>query len=170
MAEEFTLTGQSFTNRGKRTDEMLEVMALLMAGGMVEYHGRYFDFPPMQMAPATRVPVPVWIGGHSDIALQRAARHDGWLGVNYDFEDIAPLLTKLTEYRKQAGREHVPFETLVTLNETPSADAMRRLRDMGITCYNNPPWLFNGIVSSDLATKRATLESFATDVIAKVND
>ncbi|CAB4831581.1 MAG: TIGR03619 family F420-dependent LLM class oxidoreductase [Actinobacteria bacterium] len=169
MAEEFTLTGQSFTNRGKRTDEMLEVMALLMAGGMVEYHGTHFEFAPVQMAPATRVPVPVWIGGHSDIALKRAARHDGWIGVNYDFDDIAPLLAKLTEFRKHAERDHLPFETLVTLNEVPTADAVKRLRDMGVTGYNNPPWLFNGIVTSDLATKRATLESFATDVIAKIN-
>ena len=35
---------------------------------------------------------------------------------------------------------------------------VQRLRDMGITSYNNPPWLFNGIVTSDLATKRATLD------------
>ena len=91
MAEEFALTGQSWTNRGKRTDEMLEVMAKLMAGGMVEYHGTYYDFPPMQMAPATTKPVPVWVGGHTDAALRRAARHDGWIGVNYDFDDIVPL-------------------------------------------------------------------------------
>ena len=44
-----------------------------------------------------------------------------------------------------------------------------RLRDLGITSYNNPPWLFNGIVSSDLATKRATLEEFAEKIIRPVN-
>jgi len=169
MSEEFDLTGQSFRNRGRRTDEMLDVMAKLMAGGMVEHHGTYFDFPPMQMAPAVSKPVPVWIGGHSDIALQRAARHDGWIGVNYDFEDIPPLLAKLTEFRKRAGRDHLPFETLVTLNELPDVDVVARLRDLGITSYNNPPWLFNGIVSSDLATKRATLEEFAEKIIRPVN-
>lgn len=169
MAEEFSLTGQSFTNRGKRTDEMLDVMARLMAGGMVEHHGTYFDFAPVQMAPAVRSPVPVWIGGHSDVALARAARHDGWLGVNYDFDEIAPLLAKLAECRKQAGREHLPFETLVSLNEVPTVDAVKRLGDMGVTGYNNPPWLFNGIVSSDFATKRATLEAFAEQVIAPIN-
>ena len=169
MAEEFTLTGQSWTNRGKRTDEMLEVMAKLMAGGMVEHHGTYYDFPPMQMAPATTKPVPVWVGGHTDAALRRAARNDGWIGVNYDYDDLVPLIAKLTEERKRAGTDHKPFEIFATLNELPDADTVKRLRDAGVTAYNNPPWLFNGIVTSDLATKRATLEEFAEKLIRPIN-
>jgi probable F420-dependent oxidoreductase len=169
MAEEFTLTGQSWTNRGKRTDEMLEVMAKLMAGGMVEHHGKYYDFPPMQMAPATTKPVPVWVGGHTDAALRRAARNDGWIGVNYDYDDLVPLIAKLTEERKRAGTDHKPFEIFATLNELPDADTVKRLRDIGVTAYNNPPWLFNGIVTSDLATKRATLEEFAEKLIRPIN-
>lgn len=169
MAEEFRSSQMSFTDRGRRTDEMLEVMAKLMGGGMVEHHGRYYDFAPSQMAPVPRERVPVWIGGHSDAALQRAARHDGWIGVNYDFDDIPPLLAKLTEFRKRAGRDHLPHEVLVSLNEVPTADSVRRLADLGVTGYNNPPWLFSGIVSSDLATKRATMEAFAEQVIRPVN-
>jgi probable F420-dependent oxidoreductase len=169
MAEEFDLTGQSWTNRGKRTDEMLEVMAKLMAGGMVEHHGQYYDFPPMQMAPATTKPVPVWVGGHTDAALRRAARNDGWIGVNYDYDDLVPLIAKLTEERKRAGTDHKPFEIFATLNELPDADTVKRLRDVGVTAYNNPPWLFNGIVTSDLATKRATLEEFAEKLIRPIN-
>jgi alkanesulfonate monooxygenase SsuD/methylene tetrahydromethanopterin reductase-like flavin-dependent oxidoreductase (luciferase family) len=169
MAEEFVLTGQSFTNRGKRTDEMLEVMAQLMAGGMVEYHGKYYDFAPIQMAPATSKPVPVWVGGHTEPALQRAARHDGWIGVNYDYDQIVPLIAKLNEERKRAGTDHKPFEIFATLNEVPDADTVKRLRDVGVTAYNNPPWLFNGIATSDLATKRATLEAFAEKLIRPIN-
>jgi probable F420-dependent oxidoreductase len=169
MAEEFALTGQSWTNRGKRTDEMLEVMAKLMAGGMVEHHGTYYDFPPIQMAPATTKPVPVWVGGHTDAALRRAARNDGWIGVNYDYDDIPPLIAKLTEERKRAGTDHKSFDIFVTLNELPDADTVKRLRDFGVTAYNNPPWLFNGIVTSDLATKRATLEEFAEKLIRPIN-
>lgn len=169
MAEEFELTGQSWTNRGKRTDEMLEVMAKLMAGGMVEYHGTYYDFPPMQMAPAATKPVPVWVGGHTDPALRRAARNDGWIGVNYDFDEIVPLIAKVNEERKRAGTDHKPFDIFATLNEVPNADTVKRLRDIGVTAYNNPPWLFNGIVTSDLATKRATLEEFAEKLIRPIN-
>jgi probable F420-dependent oxidoreductase len=169
MAEEFDLTGQSWTNRGRRTDEMLDVMAQLMAGGMVEYHGKYYDFPPIQMAPATTKPVPVWIGGHSEPALARAARHDGWIGVNYNFDDIPPLINKLTENRKRAGTDHKPFDIFVTLNELPDADTVKRLRDLGVTSYNNPPWLFEGIVASDLAQKRASMERFAERLIRPIN-
>lgn len=169
MAEEFVLTGQSFTNRGRRTDEMLDVMAKLMAGGMVEYHGTFYDFPPMQMAPATTKPVPVWIGGHSDAALRRAARHDGWIGVNYDFETLVPLLTKLATERARVGNADKPFDIFVTLNEVPDVDTVKRLGDLGVTSYNNPPWLFEGIVSSTLAEKRASLERFAERLIRPIN-
>lgn len=169
MAEEFHLTGQSFTNRGRRTDEMLEVMAKLMAGGMVDHHGRYYDVAPIQMAPAVRRPVPFYIGGHSDAALQRAARHDGWVGVHYELDEVPPLLAKLHEFRKQAQRDHLPYEIIIALNQRPTPDAVKRLRDMGVTGYNNPPWLFDGITSSDFATKRASLEAFAEAVIVPVN-
>jgi len=169
MAEEFVLTGQSFTNRGRRTDEMLDVMAKLMAGGMVEHHGTFYDFPPMQMAPATSKPVPVWIGGHSDAALRRAARHDGWIGVNYDFETLVPLLRKLATERARVGNTDKPFDIFVTLNEVPDVDTVKRLGDLGVTSYNNPPWLFEGIVSSTLAEKRASLERFAERLIRPIN-
>ena len=51
----------------------------------------------------------------------------------------------------------------------PDADTVKRLRDAGVTAYNNPPWLFNGIVTSNLATKRATLEAFAEKLIRPIN-
>lgn len=169
MAEEFALTGQSWKNRGRRTDEMLDVMAKLMAGGMVEHHGLFYDFPPMQMAPATTKPVPVWIGGHSDAALRRAARNDGWIGVNYDFETLVPLLKKLDAERARVPDTNKPFDIFVTLNEVPDVDTVRRLEDLGVTSYNNPPWLFEGIVSSSLEEKRASLERFAERLIRPIN-
>jgi probable F420-dependent oxidoreductase len=80
MEEEFRLTGQDFHNRGRRTDEMLEVMEKLLSGAMVEHHGEFYDFEPIQMSPAPSARVPVWVGGDSPAALRRAARNDGWIG------------------------------------------------------------------------------------------
>ena len=71
MKEEFELTGQDFHNRGARMDEMLEVIAGLNRGGMFEYHGKFYDFEPVQMSPVPTEPVPVYIGGHSKPALRR---------------------------------------------------------------------------------------------------
>ena len=112
---------------------------------------------------------PTCLAPDATSALRRAARNDGWIGVNYDYDDLVPLIAKLTEERKRAGTDHKPFEIFATLNELPDADTVKRLRDVGVTAYNNPPWLFNGIVTSDLATKRATLEEFAEKLIRPIN-
>jgi hypothetical protein len=62
----------------------------LWRGGWVEYHGRYYDFGPLQIEPAPTVPVPIWVGGHSQPALRRAATFgDGWIG---------KLLANLNQY------------------------------------------------------------------------
>jgi len=38
--------------RGKRQDEAIQVIRLLMQGGMQEFHGKYFDFDRLTMAQA----------------------------------------------------------------------------------------------------------------------
>ena len=75
--EEFDLLEQPFAGRGKRADEQLEVLRKLWAGGWVEHHGDHYDFPRLEMSPSLDAPVPILVGGISDAALRRAARHDG---------------------------------------------------------------------------------------------
>jgi hypothetical protein len=77
--EEFEWCGQPFAKRGKRVDEMIEIIKLVLAGGMVEFHGEFYDFDRLQMSPAPTAPVPFYVGGHTDVALRRAARVPGGL-------------------------------------------------------------------------------------------
>jgi alkanesulfonate monooxygenase SsuD/methylene tetrahydromethanopterin reductase-like flavin-dependent oxidoreductase (luciferase family) len=42
------------------------VLRLILGGGMVEYHGRFFDFDKLRMSPAPEKRVPTYIGGHTD--------------------------------------------------------------------------------------------------------
>src|SRR4051794_23254716 len=79
MEEEFGALEQSFAQRGKRADEMLDVMRKLWAGGWVEHHGEFYDFDALEMSPAPSAPVPVYVGGISNPALRRAARNDGFV-------------------------------------------------------------------------------------------
>jgi probable F420-dependent oxidoreductase len=161
MAEEFALTGQDFHNRGQRTDEMLEVIATLLRGGMQEYHGQFYDFGPMQMAPAPAQPVPVYIGGDSRAAMARAGRNQGWLGVNYDFDDALMMLKRLDD----VARPGAGFAKVLSVNEPPTLDELRRLADAGCTGIMNPPWLFYGIPKSSLDYKCQTLQDYAERVI-----
>ena len=52
--EEFEWCGVPFARRGKRVDEMIEVLKLVLAGGMVEFHGEFYDFDRLQISPAPR--------------------------------------------------------------------------------------------------------------------
>lgn len=52
--EEFEWCGVPYKKRGARVDEMIDVIKLILGGGMVEYHGEFFDFDRLQMSPARR--------------------------------------------------------------------------------------------------------------------
>src|SRR5438067_7120515 len=50
--EEFEWCGAPYANRGKRVDEAIDVLRLILDGEMVEYHGQFFDFAKLRMSPA----------------------------------------------------------------------------------------------------------------------
>ncbi len=70
-----------YVERGAVTDEYLDVLRLLwQADGAVRHHGRYIAFDEVHAAPPPwQQPLPVWIGGNGNRALDRAARRgNGW--------------------------------------------------------------------------------------------
>ncbi|HEV8297404.1 MAG TPA: TIGR03619 family F420-dependent LLM class oxidoreductase [Acidimicrobiales bacterium] len=141
MREEFDQTGQSFTNRGRRTDEMIEALRVLWRGGWVEFHGSYYDFGPLQIEPAPRRTVPIWCGGHSDAALRRAARHcDGWIGNAYTEEDADHYLGELDRHLAEAGRTGEPFEIIIGLYAAPTPEVIGRWEARGVTGILCMPW------------------------------
>ena len=98
MREEFAALEQPFERRGARMEEQIEVLRTLWRGGMVEHHGEFYDFDRLEMAPAPPEPVPILIGGHSEVALRRAARiGDGWIGVYYRLDELLAIVERLQE-------------------------------------------------------------------------
>jgi probable F420-dependent oxidoreductase len=166
LEEEFRLVGADWTTRGPRLDEMLEIIALMLSGRDVEFHGRYYDVPRCRMRPVPTEPVPVFVGGHSEVALRRAARADGWLGVDYEFGELAGLVAKLQGYRRELGRATEPYEIFAVLKQFPDLDTLRRLADLGVTMTQDYAWFYKGERTSSLEHKRSTLERFAEETIA----
>lgn len=168
MREEFDLLGQDFTNRGKRLDEMIEVLRALWRGGMQEFHGRYYDFDAVQLAPAPSEPVPIWVGGHSDAALRRAARADGWIGNAYAPDEALAYVQRLNELRRAEGTlDRDDYEVMVSFLAWPSADLYARAADAGVTSTMCAPWMTGGKAHADnvdgaAERRRAALEEFAT--------
>ena len=62
MPEEFKWLGQDKKTRGARQDEAIEIIRLLLGGGMVEYHGKYYDFVRLIMAPVPKKRIPIYVG------------------------------------------------------------------------------------------------------------
>jgi len=161
MAEEFELMGQPFARRGKRMDEMVEVVRTLWNGGMVEHHGEFYDFDPVEMRPAPPAPVPIYVGGHSEIAMRRAATlGDGWLGMYYSVEELEQHCRTLERAREDAGTADRPFEIIASPMVTPTAENCERLEAAGVTTILTSAWMAQGVLGPD-STEQA-IELIAT--------
>lgn len=166
--EEFALAGQAFGTRGKRTDEMIEVLRELWSGDYVEHHGKHYEFGRVRMLPKPGAPVPIYGGGLSEPALRRAARLDGWVSDLHSTAELREIAAKLRTYRSEAGLEGSPFDLIVACTDAFDADAIRRLADFGVTHYATAPWLFHGGRWDSMEDKRTGLRRFADDVISKL--
>ena len=79
-AVEYEALGEKFTNRGKRSEEQVEVMRKLWTERSVTFNGEYHTVTGAGLAPLpAQRPIPVWFGAASDRAYERAGRlGDGW--------------------------------------------------------------------------------------------
>ena len=159
MREEFEHLGQPFGDRGRRLDEMIDVLRTLWRGGMVEHHGEHYDFDRIQMSPVPAAPVPIYCGGQSRRALERAARLDGWIGNAYTPEQALELVGRV-----RSARQDPEFEVILSLLARPDADLFRRMEDAGVTGVLCAPWMRPGV--DDGVARRAAVERFADTVIA----
>jgi probable F420-dependent oxidoreductase len=165
MEDEFDLLEQPFRRRGRRADEMIEVMRTLWKGGMVEHHGEFYDFPRLQMSPAPAKPIPILVGGISEPALRRVARlGDGWISDLHTTSELADYVERLRGYRAEYGRADEPLEVVASASDAFDVDGYRRLAEAGVTAVMTLPWIFHGGPTDDLERKLLGIRRFAEDV------
>lgn len=165
MREEFDQLEQPFSRRGKRMDEMLEVLRGLWRGGMVEHHGEFYDFDPLEMKPAPARPVPVYVGGHSEVALRRAGRNDGWLGMYYSPEELIGHCRTLDGIRSELGTSDRPFEIIASPLARPSRDLLDELEGAGVTTILTSAWMATGEPQPSVDRAEELLRSYADSYI-----
>jgi probable F420-dependent oxidoreductase len=164
--DEFEILGQSFTNRGKRCDEMVEIMRRLWTGGYVDFKGQYYQFERLEMNPKPAKPIPLWFGGMSDAAHRRAARiGDGWLSDWQPAADIIATVEKIRGYRSEYGRAHLPFDVMATPADVFDPAGYRRLEAAGITHIITQPWQIYYPGTTELEKQQESVRRFAEDVI-----
>jgi probable F420-dependent oxidoreductase len=165
---EYGLMEQEFHTRGRRTDEMVEIMRKLWTGEMVEHEGRDYRFERLEMSPAPPERIPIWVGGISEPALCRAARHDGWLSDLQTSAEIADCIATIRRHRGELGRGGEPFDVMASASDAFTIDGYRRLADAGVTHVLTLPWIFSHGDTRELEKKLDGMRRFADDVIREL--
>jgi probable F420-dependent oxidoreductase len=105
---EFLGLNENFRNRGRRSEEQVQVMQALWAQDHVTFKGRYHTIDDAGINPRPGSGrVPVWFGGHHDATLPRIARWgDGWMPNAYPPDQSAlEVFEKLRGLTRAAGRD-----------------------------------------------------------------
>ncbi|OFJ51115.1 TIGR03619 family F420-dependent LLM class oxidoreductase [Mycolicibacterium grossiae] len=162
-AEEFALLGQRFDRRGRRTDEMLELMRALWEPGWTEFDGEFYRTPRLEMEP-TPPRIPVYVGGLSDVALRRAARNDGWIGDLISTDRAVEAVATLRALRAERGATMDDFTVLTPLTDAFTPEHYARAEAAGITGVITMPWMFYSGPDATLAQKIDGMQRFRADL------
>lgn len=157
--EEFTLLGQQFAGRGRRTDEMLELMKALWQPGWTEFDGEFYRTPRLEMTP-TPPRIPIYVGGLSDIALRRAARNDGWIGDLIGLDQAIASVRRISQLRDQAGLGMDGFTVITPLTDAFLPEHFQRAAAAGITAVLTMPWMYFSGPSASLTEKIDGMRQF----------
>jgi probable F420-dependent oxidoreductase len=109
---EFDAVQVSVRTRGRRTNEMLEVMKRLWTEEHVTHHGRFFDFEDVTLLPkpVQQPHPPIWVSGRSDAAMQRAALlGDGWYPYLFTVRRLQRTNEAIRQIAGEAGRDLTGF-------------------------------------------------------------
>ena len=161
--EEFDLLGQSFAKRGKRTDEMLELMKKLWEPGWTEFDGEFYQTPRLEMTP-TPPRIPIYAGGLSDIALRRAARNYGWIGDLITLDQAIASVGRVREVRAEKGLTMDGFVVITPLMDAFLPEHFARASEAGITGVLTMPWMFYSGPNASLAEKIEGMRRFREDL------
>ncbi|NKY51321.1 TIGR03619 family F420-dependent LLM class oxidoreductase [Nocardia vermiculata] len=170
IPEEFTFTRTDMRTRGARTDEAIEIIKAVCAGNgpeWVEYHGKHYDFDRLMISPAPDRAVPIYVGGHSEPGLRRAARAgDGWISVNVPTDQLKVSIARLSDLRAEYGRSELPFEIDVSPTDITDLDGYRAIESAGATVCRVTPWHIYDVEQTTVG-RIAALHRFADEVIAR---
>jgi len=167
--EDYEVMGVPYAQRGKRMDECIAIVRGLCAGGYFEFHGEFYDLPPVKLNPVPARPLPILVGGHSDVALQRAARNDGFMYAGGPPEQLEDLLARLGRFREAAATTAAPYRIFASAMGEVTADSVKRHAELGVT---DMVVAFRNLYAVEedrqpLAEKVDDLKRFADTVIAR---
>ncbi|MBQ11853.1 MAG: hypothetical protein CMJ45_09920 [Planctomyces sp.] len=186
MEEEFKALGlDTFARRGAVTDEYIQLFKELWTKDNPEFQGEHYQLSEsgFQPKPVQKPHPPIWIGGHTNPAIRRAAKYgDGWMPIGLrppailEPEELAEKITRLRRLTMEAGRPEdavsLCFSTGVTFDDSPGATRrmmsgraeqiaadLRQYQDLGIRNF------ILGFPGDSVAAVDEAMEQFSKQVM-----
>ncbi len=107
IAPEWKALGMDTRGRGQRSNEMLQILEKLWGEDNVSFEGKYYHYDNVTISPKPKQnPLPLWIGGSSEAAIERTAKYGtGWLaGAAQPPEQLSRVIGAIHERAAANGR------------------------------------------------------------------
>lgn len=140
---EFEALGYSFHDRGRRMDEILDLLRTAWRDDPASFHGEHHAFDDIRFLPKPAHDIPIWIGGGVEAAFRRAVeKGDGFHVVGLKPPEVVPIVERLRRDRPEPS-----FTISARTGWDPQGmdpDEIRRERDefeaAGIQVMVAAPW------------------------------
>ncbi len=140
---EFDALGQSFHDRGARTDEIIELLRTCWRDDPVTFAGAHYRVEDLRILPKPAHDIPIWVGGGVEAAYRRAVR----LGAGFQLIGLTPAETVAPIARLRADRPEPEFVISLRTGWDPEGmehDRIRREYDeyaaAGVQHVVTAPW------------------------------
>jgi probable F420-dependent oxidoreductase len=133
LREETEIMGGDFEHRWSQTREAVQVMKELWTKEEAEYHGKFYNFPPVRSFPKpSQTPhPPIFLGGSAGNVFKRVvAWGDGWMPTRATPQDIKSGRATLDELANAAGRDPHSIEIMV-YGEAGNPETLKRFEEAG---------------------------------------
>jgi alkanesulfonate monooxygenase SsuD/methylene tetrahydromethanopterin reductase-like flavin-dependent oxidoreductase (luciferase family) len=169
--EDYLATETDYHSRAKRMEHIIAIIRGLSTGQYFGYESEYYNFPPIKLCPVPTKPVPLLYGSHVEAGLRRAAKLcDGWISAGGHMNELADMIGKLKDYRREYGTSGNAFDMQIMGPEVYNPESIKRLEDMGanecLVAFRNA--YAGGPDNRTLEGMIAEMHQYADTVMAKV--
>ena len=134
LREETEIMGGDFDHRWTQTKDAILAMKELWTKDEAEYHGKYYNFPPVRCnpKPASKPHPPVILGGFAKNVFKRVVDYgDGWMPTRVTPDDIRRGRATIDELAEAAGRDPKSIEITVFGLTADEPERIKEFEDTG---------------------------------------
>jgi probable F420-dependent oxidoreductase len=126
--DEYQVSNIPFQNRGKRADELIQVLKKIWTDDVVEFKGKYYNIPASKIGPKPiqKPHPPVYLGGFSPNTFSRIVNYDtnGWLAVvGGPLEYLDNTINAIKDTAKKANKNPNNFKVVLLANLNIALDS-----------------------------------------------